>query len=106
MKTTVLDVQKLKKFDDAKRHHETIWSDKHSKINLLCMRPDQEIVTHTHNGNHMWVVMEGSGEFRSAGETQNIEKGKIVIVPPFVDHGIKNTSKENLVIASFTAQGD
>jgi mannose-6-phosphate isomerase-like protein (cupin superfamily) len=106
MKTTVLDVQKLKKFDDAKRHQETIWSDTHSKINLLCMKPGQEITTHTHHGNHMWVVMEGSGEFRSAGETQVIEKGKIVIVPPLVDHGIRNSSKEDLVIASFTAQGD
>jgi len=106
MKPLVLDVQKLKKFDEAKRHQETIWSDKQSKINLLCMKPGQEIITHTHHGNHMWVVMEGSGEFRSAGETQTIEKGKIVIVPPLVDHGIRNASTGDLVIASFTAQGD
>jgi mannose-6-phosphate isomerase-like protein (cupin superfamily) len=106
MKTQVLDIEKLKKFNDEKRHQETIWSDKHSKINLLCMKPGQEIVTHTHHGNHIWVVMEGVGEFRSGGDTQVIDKGKIVIVPPLVDHGIRNPSTQNLVIASFAAPGD
>lgn len=106
MKTEILDVQKLKKFSADKRHHETIWSDNTSKINLLCMKPGQEITTHTHHGNHIWIVMEGSGEFRSAGTTQFIDRGKIVIVPTLVDHAIRNTSTEELVIASFTAQGD
>ncbi len=106
MKTQILDVQKLKKFSDEKRHQEIIWTDDHATIKLLCMKPGQEITTHTHHGNHMWVVMEGSGEFRSSGETQVIDKGKIVIVPALVDHGIRNASKENLVIASITAAGD
>ncbi len=106
MKTQILDVQKLKKFSDEKRHHETIWTDEHAKINLLCMKPGQEIITHTHHGNHIWIVMEGKGEFMSSGEKQVIETGKIVIVPPLVDHGIRNASSENLVIASFTAAGD
>lgn len=106
MKTQILDVQKLKKFNDEKRHHEAIWTDEHAKINLLCMKPGQEIITHTHHGNHIWIVMEGKGEFMSSGETQVIESGKIVIVPPLVDHGIRNASTENLVIASIMAAGD
>ncbi len=102
----ILDIQNLKKFSEDRRHHETIWSDKHSKINLICMRPGQEITTHTHHGNHIWLVMEGRGEFMAAGETQVIGTGKIVIIPPLVDHGIRNASAEDLVIASLTAQGD
>ncbi len=105
-KSLVLDIQKLKKFSEEKRHHETIWSDKQAKINLICMRPGQEITTHTHHGNHIWIVMEGRGEFIAAGETQVIDNGKIVIVPALVDHGIRNASTENLVIASLTTQGD
>ncbi len=105
MKTQILDVQKLKKFSDEKRHQETIWSEHQSRINLICMKPGQEIVTHTHHGNHIWIVMEGKGEFMSRGEKQTIETGKIVIVPPLVDHGIRNATTENLVIASFTAEG-
>jgi quercetin dioxygenase-like cupin family protein len=50
--------------------------------------------------------MEGKGEFMAAGEKQIIDTGKIVIVPPLVDHGIRNASAGDLVIASLTAQGD
>ncbi len=106
MKTQILDVQKLKKFSDDKRHMETIWQGEDGKINLICMKPGQEIVTHTHHGNHIWMVIEGKGEFLSGKQTQTIEAGKIVIVPAFEDHGIRNSSMENLVIASITAKGD
>ncbi len=107
MKTQILDVQKLKKFNDEKRHQETIWSDKQGRINLLCLKPGQEITTHTHHGNHIWIVMEGRGEFLSAGkDPQPIDVGKIVIVPALEEHGIRNAAKENLVIASIASAGD
>lgn len=106
MKTQVLDVQQLKKFDDGKRHQQTIWSDDHSKISLFGMKPAQEIITHTHHGSHIWFVVEGTGEFFSRGKTHIITSGQIVIVPALEDHGIRNSSQENLVIASITAQGD
>lgn len=106
MKTVILDYQKLRKFGDEKCRRETIWSDDHGRINLLCMKPGQEITTHTHHGNHTWIVLEGTGEFVSGKERQVIGTGKIVVVPPLVDHGIRNASQEDLVIASITAQGD
>ena len=106
MKTQVLDVRELKKFSDEKRHQETIWSDDHARISLICMKPGQEIVTHTHHGSHIWMVMEGSGEFLSGGRPQTIAVGQIVVVPPLEDHGIRNVSGENLVIASIMASGD
>ncbi len=106
MKTTILNVHELKKFNDEKRHLETIWSDEHSSIKLICLKPGQEITTHTHHGNHIWVVMEGSGEFMSSGKKEVIGTGRIVIVPALVDHGISNSGKENLVLASITAAGD
>jgi mannose-6-phosphate isomerase-like protein (cupin superfamily) len=106
MKTAVLDVEKLKKFDDAKRHQETIWSDDHSRISLLCMKPGQEVITHTHHGSHIWMVMEGAGELLSGKETRSITVGQIVVVPALEDHGIRNSSQENLVIASIMSHGD
>jgi quercetin dioxygenase-like cupin family protein len=107
MKTQVLDFQKLKKFDDGKRHLETLWADEHATVKLICMKPGQEITTHTHHGSHIWVVLEGKAEFLSSDkETQVIDTGKIIIVPTLVEHGIRNTSEENLVLASITAAGD
>ena len=106
MKTTVLDLAKLKKFNDDKRSLEEIWSDDHAKISLLCMKPGQEVHTHTHHGNHIWTVVEGEGVFFSGGKSQTITVGQIVIVPPFEDHGIKNAGPANLVISSMTVAGD
>ena len=106
MKTQILDVQQLKKFNDEKRHQETIWTDDHARINLICMKPGQEIVTHTHHGNHIWMVMEGEGQFLTGKQPQTITTGQIVVVPAFEDHGIRNASTENLVIASMTVHGD
>ena len=106
MKTQILDVKELKKFNAEKHHKETIWSDEHSIINLICMKPGQEIITHTHHGNHIWMVMEGTGEMLSGKQSQKISAGQIVIVPTFESHGIRNGSQEDLVIASFAAKGD
>jgi len=106
MKAQILDIQKLKKFDNAKYHKEAIWADEQGRINLICMKQGQELTTHTHHGNHIWIVMEGSGEFFSGGDSQVIGVGKIVIVPALVEHGIRNMAKEDLVIVSITAAGD
>ena len=105
-KSVILKINELKKFDEDKRYKETIWSDDRSNIIMICMRPGQEITTHTHHFNHLWLVVEGKGEFTTKGETQTIESGQIVIVPPLVDHGIRNGSSGDLVIASITGQGD
>ena len=105
-KSVILKINELKKFDEDKRYKETIWSDDRSNITMICMRPGQEITTHTHHFNHLWLVVEGQGEFTTKGETQTIESGQIVIVPPLVDHGIRNGSSGDLVIASITGQGD
>ena len=106
MKTTILDLNQLQKFNDDKRSMETIWSDEHSRISLLCMKPGQEVHTHTHHGNHIWLVVEGEGQFTTGGKTEAIKVGQIVIVPAFDDHGIRNASSGNLVIASMTVAGD
>ncbi len=106
MKPIILDTHMLKKFGDDKPNKEAIWTDKEGNINLICMKPGQEIITHTHHGNHVWIVIEGKGEFTSSGEKKVIASGGIVIVPPLVDHGIRNASSDNLVIASITAKGD
>jgi len=106
MKSQVFDVQTIKKFDNEKRHQETIWSDDHARISLICMKPGQEIITHTHHGSHIWTVMEGTGEFVFGKESRAVTTGQIVVVPAFEDHGIRNSSTGDLVIASITAHVD
>ena len=89
MKSQIIDVQKLKQFDDAKRYQETIFTDDHNRISMICMKPGQEIVTHTHHGSHIWTVIEGQGELLSGKETQAITVGQIVVVPVSWTNGTK-----------------
>lgn len=107
MGTQVFDVAALKKFGDGAPRREAIWSDDSSKISLLGLKPGQEVVTHTHHGSHVWVVIEGEGQLQlPGGKTETIRPGQIVVVPSLENHGIRNASDADLVIASFTARGD
>ena len=106
MKSVVLDTGALKRFSDTGCVKEQIWSDHHGRITLICLKPGQEIHTHTHHGSHIWMVMEGTGEFMSGKDHREISVGQIVVVPPLEDHGIRNGSDAGLVIASITGSGD
>jgi quercetin dioxygenase-like cupin family protein len=106
MATQIFDVKKLKKFNDEKRHKEDIWSDDKGTVTLLCLKPGQEVITHTHHGAHIWTIMEGEGQLLTGKEPQTITPGQIVVVPALENHGIRNASTEDLVIVSITTAGD
>jgi quercetin dioxygenase-like cupin family protein len=103
MENLILDFQKFKKFSDEKHHKEILWTGNTSRINLMNLKPGQEIKPHIHDGDHIWVVLEGSGEFLSSDkEPQAIREGIIVVAPEGKDHGVRNNTNENLVFASIT----
>jgi quercetin dioxygenase-like cupin family protein len=106
MATQIFDVKKLKKFNDEKRHKEDIWSDDKGTVTLLCLKPGQEVITHTHHGAHIWTIMEGEGQLLTGKEPQTITPGQIVVVPALENHGIRNASTADLVIVSITTAGD
>ena len=103
MGNLILDFNKFKKFSDEKHHKETLWTGDTSRINLMNLKPGQEIKPHVHNGDHIWVVLEGSGEFLSSDkDPQAISTGNIVVAPDGQAHGVRNNTDENLVFASIT----
>ena len=103
MNNLILDFQKLKKFNDEKPHKEELWTGDSSRINLISLQPGQEIRAHIHEGDHIWIILEGRGNFLSSEqEARVVGEGIIVIVPAGGEHGISNTTKENLVFASIT----
>ena len=103
MKNLILDIQKLKKFTDEKPSKELVWKGNTSRIMLICLKPGQEIKPHVHDGDHIWAVIEGSGEFLSSdNEAQVIGPDKMVVAPEGEAHGIRNHTNENLVFASIT----
>ncbi len=104
MENMIFDIQKFREFSDDGPNKKTMWAGKTSKINIICLRPGQEIKPHVHDGDHIWIIVEGRGEFLSSDSgSQEIDAGRVAIVPQGEEHGIRNNTKEDLVFASITA---
>ena len=48
---------------------------------------------HTHPYEELLLVQEGSGTFTLGDETLEVGAGELVVVPPGVPHGFKNTGE-------------
>jgi quercetin dioxygenase-like cupin family protein len=76
--------------------------------NLFCdiygLRPGQAQKPHSHQGaDKVYYVLEGSGTFQVGGEEKVLRAGMIVLAPSGVDHGVENTSSEDLTLLVFMA---
>lgn len=76
----------------------------HSRTTVWAMLPGQEIHPHSHDGDHLWVIVEGRGRFLTdKGETK-VETGSIVFAPEGEPHGM--AADEKLVFVSVSAGGE
>jgi mannose-6-phosphate isomerase-like protein (cupin superfamily) len=84
-------------------------AEKMQKINLFetdnmftdiyCLEPGQEQKIHAHKGaDKIYFVLEGTGRFHIGGEEQDLSVSQIVLAPSDVEHGVRNTSDERLVL--------
>lgn len=48
-----------------------------------------ELESHTHEQEHVGVVLEGSFEFVSGDQTITLDEGQIYKIPPHVPHGVR-----------------
>ena len=76
----------------------------HSRSTLWCLLPGQHIHPHVHAGDHIWMVLEGQGEFLQEGKTAvAIQPGIVLLAPAGDSHGVNNTGSEGLVFLSVSA---
>ena len=53
--------------------------------------PGEGPALHTHPYEELLLVQEGTGTFTLGDETLEVGPGELVVVPPGVPHGFKNT---------------
>jgi mannose-6-phosphate isomerase-like protein (cupin superfamily) len=51
-------------------------------------------------GEQVYVVVRGSGSMSVVGDTQGIEEGDLILVPPATDHSIANDGDQTLACVS------
>ncbi len=73
-------------------------------LDLYCLEPGQQQKAHAHEGSDkVYLVVEGSGRFRSGDDEQTLGAGEAVMAGPGEIHGIENDSGQRLVVLTLMA---
>ncbi len=68
-------------------------------LGLNCLEPGQIQRVHTHTDqDKFYFVVEGEGEIVVGEETRKATPGLIIWAPAGVEHGVKNTGSQRLVL--------
>ncbi len=59
---------------------------------------------HQHgDDNEVYVILGGTGEYTSNGETVDVKEGDVLVNEPFASHALKNTGKDVMRIFVYEA---
>lgn len=71
----------------------------------LKVMPGGEIVPHTHDVVEVFYLITGSGSALIDGERQEAKAGSIIVAPPGIEHGLKNTGDEVIELYAVFSPG-
>ena len=95
-------LQDLIRFSDDKMQKLPVFDSTKYFCDLYCLRPGQDQRIHSHaESDKIYVVLRGKGSFHIAGEERDLAEGETVVARPGQDHGVKNSSAEDLVLLVF-----
>jgi mannose-6-phosphate isomerase-like protein (cupin superfamily) len=72
-------------------------------IVMLYVPPHAEMSLHSHETEETYVIISGSGTMYRNGGNQEVGVGHFIFMPPWCDHGIKNTGTEMLTVLLATS---
>ena len=92
----------LIRFSDEKMQKLPLFESTRYFCDLYCLKPGQDQRIHSHaESDKIYVVLEGKGLFHIAGEERELGQGETVIAKPGQDHGVRNSTTDNLVLLVF-----
>lgn len=103
MKTAFWDYTDKVAYSQEKANKIALAETEHSRTTLWCLLPGQHIHPHVHAGDHIWVVLEGKGNFLSDDAPRELTPGDVLVAPAGEAHGIENTGQEGMVFISVSA---
>lgn len=66
--------------------------------NLIVIKPEGEIVPHTHEVLEVIYIIEGEASALVNGKRQKAEAGTVLVAPAGNEHGIMNTGDKDVVM--------
>jgi len=104
MASEYCDYQEKIVYNQEKANKVSLSETDHSRTTLWCLLPGQHIHPHVHAGDHVWMILEGTGEFLQDGlEPVAIKPGMVLLAPAGDSHGVNNTGSDGLVFVSVSA---
>ena len=95
-------IEDLIRFSDEKMQKVQLFDSTKYFCDLYCLKSGQDQRIHSHaESDKIYVVLRGRGAFHIAGEEKELGEGEAVIANPGQDHGVKNSSAEDLVLLVF-----
>jgi mannose-6-phosphate isomerase-like protein (cupin superfamily) len=65
-------------------------------VTLVDMEPGGIQMSHKHEPEQTYTILEGSGIMHIAGEDQKVGVGDCIFIPSWAEHGLKNTGADKL----------
>jgi mannose-6-phosphate isomerase-like protein (cupin superfamily) len=98
----IRNLDELIRFSEDKMQKLAVFESAKYFCDLYCLKPGQDQRIHQHaESDKIYVVLQGRGLFHIAGEESELIEGQAVIARPGQDHGVKNSSEEELVLLVF-----
>ena len=98
----VKTVADLVRFSDEKMQKIPLFDSSKYFCDLYCLQPGQDQRVHSHpESDKIYFVIRGKGWFHVAGSERELGAGQSVIARSGQDHGVKNTSDDDLVLLVF-----
>lgn len=103
MKTEFWDYAAQVKYSQEGPAKVVLMETPHSRTTLWCLLSGQHIHPHEHEGDHIWLVLEGEGVFLGDGGPRPVTPGTVLVAPQGQAHGIENRGTVGLVFVSVSA---
>jgi len=104
--TDAINPESKATFNPEKMGKSTIFQSKHILVGLNAFEPGQMHQLHTHEGmDKVYHVLKGRGLFILEDREIEMEAGLMLVAPDGVPHGIRNNSKDQLIVLAILAPG-
>jgi mannose-6-phosphate isomerase-like protein (cupin superfamily) len=86
-------------FSSEKMKKNSIFDSPYLFFDAYCLLPGQSQKVHAHEGSDkVYYVLRGTGRFTVGDEEADLDEGHAIIARAGVSHGVRNETKENLVV--------
>jgi len=92
-------VSDLRRFSPEKMQKLSVFATPRLFLDVYCFEPGQSQKPHVHpDSDKIYLVLEGRGWFRVAGEAREMSPGQALIAPAGAEHGVENGETGRLIL--------